>query len=291
MTTKRRKSNWYIYAIAFIAASLVAAMIMSILWDIIFVPAEKKNMSGIKSDLPDASNNLITLFMLSEEKAANPSRYMIVSFQPADSAVICVPLRSNLRARVGSDVNTLDGFYTEGGINSVLYAIEAAVGVKCDRYVKSDRESFVSLIDSIGRVAIDCAYDVLSNDGSVALEAGPHSMTGNNLYNYINYDNPSYGDDYQSLVAGSAAVSIINSNLNGLSATVIQSYFNKLQNTTDTNLTIDDYTKRQQALVFVSTEIFDPGQYYIPYGEIQDGEFVLSDNSKTTILERLKIEE
>ena len=228
--------------------------------------------------------------MLSEEKAANPTRYMIVSFQPADESVICIPLRSNLRARLGNSVNTLDGFYTEGGISSVIYAVEGAVGVKCDRYVKADRESFVSIIDTIGRVSINCAYDVLANDGSVSLEAGSHSMTGNNLYNYINYDNPSYGDDYQSLVAGSAAVSLINNNLNGLSATVIQSYFTKIQNTMDTNFTLDDYTKRQQALVFTSTEIFDPGQYYIPYGETVDGMFVLSDNSKATILERLKID-
>lgn len=289
MAVKRRKSNWYIYAAAFGIASIIAAMVLSIIWDMIFIPSERKNVGGIKSDLPDASNNIITLFMLSEEKAANPTRYMIVSFQPADEAVICIPLRSNLQARVGSAVNTLDGFYTEGGINSVLYAIEGTVGVKCDRYVKADRESFVSLIDTIGRVSINCAYDVIANDGSVNLEAGTHSMTGNNLYNYINYDNSSYGDDYQSLVAGSAAVSIINNNMNGLAATVIQSYFSKLQNTTDTNLTIEDYTKRQQALVFTSTEIFDPGQYYIPYGELTDGVFVLSENSKATILERLKI--
>lgn len=290
MAVKRRKSNWYIYLAAFIVASVVAAMVMSIIWDMIFVSSERKNTSGIKSDLPDASNNIITLFMLSEEKAANPTRYMIVSFQPADEAIICIPLRSNLQARLGNSVNTLDGFYTEGGINSVLYAVESAVGVKCDRYVKADRESFVSIIDAIGRVSINCAYDVLANDGSVSLEAGSHSMTGNNLYNYINYDNPSYGDDYQSLVAGSAAVSIINNNMNGLSATVIQSYFTKLQNTMDTNFTLDDYTKRQQALVFTSTEIYDPGQYYIPYGETADGVFVLSESSKETILERLKID-
>ncbi len=290
MKVKKRKSNWYIYVIAFAIASIVAAMVMSIIWDIIFVPIEKKNTSGIKSDVPDASNNLITLFMLSEEKAANPSRYMVVSFQPADEAVICIPLRSNMQAQVGNKTNTLDGFYTEGGVKTVLYAIEGTMGVKCDKYVKFDRESFVSLADAIGRVSINCAYDVIANDGSISLEAGNHSMTGNNLYNYINYDNPQYGNDYQSLVAGSAAVSVINNNLHGLSATVIQSYFSKLQNTADTDLNIDDYTKRQQALLFISTESYDPGQYYIPYGEFQDEVFILSKDSKTTILERLKID-
>lgn len=291
MAVKRRRSNWYIYLIAFAAASILAAMILSIFWDIIFVPKEQKNAGGIKSDVPDSSNNLITLFMLSEEKAANPSLYMIVSYQPADEAVICIPLKINMNVRVGNKTATIDEFYSDGGIKSVLYGIEGTVGVKCDRYVKFDRDSFVSLADAIGKVYINCAYNVLANDGAIVFDTGSHSMNGTNLYTYLNYNNPQYGEDYQSLAVGSAAVSIINTNLSGLSATVIQSYFTKLMNTTDSDLTIDDYTKRQQALLFTSTESYKPAQYYIPYGETEDGVFTLSSDSKATILERLKIEE
>ncbi len=156
MAVKRRKSNWYIYLIAFAAASVIAAMILSIFWDIIFVPKENKTTSGIKSDVPDASNNLITLFMLSEEKAANPSLYMIVSFQPADEAVFCIPLKTNMSVKVGNKTATLDEFYSEGGIKSVLYGIEGTVGVKCDRYVKLDRDSLVALADVVGKLYINC---------------------------------------------------------------------------------------------------------------------------------------
>ena len=291
MAVKKRRSNWYIYLITFVAASVIAAMIISLFWDVIFPARENKNSGGIKSDVPDASNNLITLFMLSEEKAANPSLYMIVSFQPADEAVFCIPLKTNMRVQVGNKTATLDEFYSDGGIKSVLYGIEGTVGVKCDRYVKLDRDSLVALADVVGKVYINCAYDVLANDGAVVFEAGSHSMNGTNLYTYLNYNNPQYGDDYQSLALGSAAVSIVNTNLHGLASTVIQSYFTKLMNTTDNDLTIDDYTKRQQALMFVSTESYRPGQYYIPYGDMEDGVFVLSPNSRTTILERLKIED
>lgn len=291
MAVKKRKSNWYIYLIAFAAASVIAAMILSIFWDIIFVPEEKKTTGGIKSDAPDSSNNLITLFMLSEEKAANPSLYMIVSYQPADEAVICIPLKTNMNVKVGNKTATLDQFYSEGGIKSVLLGIESTVGVECDRYVKFDRDNFIALTDVIGKVYINCAYDVLANDGAVVFETGSHNMNGTDLYTYLNYNNASYGDDYQSLALGSAAVSIVNSNLHGLSAIVIQSYFTKLMNTTDSDLTLDDYTKRQQALLFTSAESYKPGQYYIPYGETDGETFTLSPDSKATILERLKIEE
>lgn len=288
---KRRKSNWYIYFITFVLTAVLAAMGLSLIWDIIFVPKGEINRSGITSDVPDASNNMTVLFMLSEEKAANPTRYMIVSYQPADEAVICVPIRADMRGQVGSDLKTMSEFYSEGGVQSVLYAVEGAVGVKCDRYVKLDRESFVSMADAIGKVAINCAYDVINPDGSVMFDVGVHSMGGNDLYMYLNYDNSSYGEDYQSQVAGSTAVSVINSNLRGLAATVIQSYFTKLINTADTNLTLEDYTKRQQAFLFTSTESNNPGQYYIPYGETENDMFILSDSSRETILERLKIEE
>lgn len=288
---KRRKSNWYIYLITFIITTVLAAMGLSLVWDSIFVPKGEISKSGITSDLPDASNNITVLFMLSNEKAANPSRYMIVSYQPAEEAVICIPIRSDMRGQVGYDLKTMDQFYSDGGVQSVLYAIEGAIGVKCDRYVKLDRESFISMADAIGKVSINCVYDVMNPDGSVLFETGLHSMNGNDLFVYLNYDNSAYGEDYQSQVAGSTAYSIINSNLRNLAATVIQSYYTKLIYTADTNLTMDDYNKRQQAFLFTSTESNNPGQYYIPYGELSDGVFVLSDNSKETILERLGIEE
>ncbi|HBH95002.1 MAG TPA: hypothetical protein DDX91_04565, partial [Ruminococcaceae bacterium] len=231
MTVRKRRSNWYIYLITFAAASILAAMILSIFWDIIFVPEEKKSTGVIKSDTPDSSNNLITLFMLSEEKAANPSLYMVVSYQPEDEAVICIPLKTNMNVKVGNKTATLDHFYSDGGIKSVLYGIESTMGVKCDRYVKFDRDSFIALADAIGKVYINCAYDVLANDGAVTFEAGSHNMNGTNLYTYLNYNNANYGEDYQSLALGSAAVSLINTNLHGLSAIVIQSYFTKLMNT------------------------------------------------------------
>ena len=289
MARKRRKSNWYIYFITFIIASALAAMIMSIFWDVIFPEREKSNYSGISTDIPDASNNMKILFMLSDEKAGAPNRYLIMSYQPADETIICIPIRSDMKATVGTRTGTLSQLYSSGGVQTIMYAIEGTMGVKCDNYVKFDRDSFVSMMDTLGRVSVSCAYDVLSNDGSVLFEAGSHLMNGNNLYNYINYDNPSYGDDYQSLVLGSVAVSIFNSNLHGLSATVIQSYFTKLMNTTDSNLALEDYTKRQQAFLFTSVESYNPGQYYIPYGDVENGVFTLADSSKTTILERLKL--
>ena len=289
MAVKRRKSNWYIYFTTFVIASAIAAMIMSIFWDVIFPEREQISYGGISTDIPDASNNIKILFMLSEEKAGAPSRYLLMSYQPADETIICIPIRSDMQATVGNRTGTLSQLYTDGGVQTILYAVEGTLGVKCDNYVKFDRDSFVSMIDTIGRVSVSCAYDVLAADGSVLFESGNHSMNGTNLYTYISYDNPAYGDDYQSLVLGSAAVSIFNSNLHGLSATVIQSYFTKLMNTTDNNLTLEVYTKRQQAFLFTSVESYNPGQYYIPYGEIGGGMFVLADSSRTTILERLKL--
>ena len=289
MAVKRRKSNWYIYLISFAVAAAMAAMIMSIFWDVIFPEREASNYSGISGDIPDASNNIKILFMLSEEKAGTPNYYMLMSYQPADEAIICIPIRSDMEAVVGSRRGPLYQLYLDGGVQTIMYAIEGTMGVKCDKYVKFSRDSFTSLIDAIGKVSVSCAYDVLADDGSVLFEAGSHQMNGESLYRYICYDNPAYGNDYQSLVLGSTAVSIFNSNFHGLSATVMQSYFTKLINTTDTDLTIEDYAKRQRAFLFTSVESFSPGQYYIPYGESDGGVFKLADSSKTTILERLKL--
>lgn len=292
MAVKKRKSNWYIYLITFAAASVIAAMFLSVFWDILFPQRTSAVHGGISTDIPDSSNNMRTLFMLSEQSASIPTRFLVVSYQPADEAVYCVPLRSDMQVTAsGGRTGTLAQIYSLGGVQAVLSGIQTTVGIKCDNYVKFDRDTFITMADAIGKIQVSLAYDVLAADGGVLFEAGNHSMNGSDLYTYLNYDNADYGADYQSLVLGSAAVSVLNDNLHGLSATVIQSYFTKLMNTVDTDITLEDYTARQQAFLFTSVESFNPGQYYIPYGEIRDGVFYLADDSKLTISERLKTNE
>lgn len=292
MAVKKRRSNWYIYLITFVAAAAIAAMGLSIFWDILFPPKTHTYTGGISSDRPGAENNMTTLYMLAEQAASVPNRFMIVRYQPADDAVICIPLRAELVASAsGGKTGTLSQLYSSGGVQAVLQGVQNTVGVTCDSYVKFDRDSFISMADAIGKVQVSLPYDVLAADGSVLFEAGNHQMNGNDLYTYINYDNVNYGEDYQSLVLGSVAVSIANSNLHGLSATVIQSYFSRLMNTVDTDITLEDYTSRQQAFLFTSVESYNPGQYYIPYGELADGQFTLSPDCKLTISQRLKLDE
>lgn len=292
MAVKKRRSNWYIYLITFVIAAAIAAMGLSIFWDILFPPKTHTYTGGISSDRPGAENNMITLYMLSEQAASVPNRFLLVSYQPADEAIMCIPLRADLVVTAsGGRSGTLSQIYSSGGIQAVLQGIQSTVGVTCDNYVKLDRDTFIVMADTIGKVQVSLPYDVFAADGSVLFEAGNHQMNGNDLYTYINYDNASYGEDYQSLVLGSVAVSIANNNLHGLAATVIQSYFTRLMNTADTNITLEDYTARQQAFLFTSVESYNPGQYYIPYGQITEGTFILSDDCKLTISQRLRLDE
>ncbi len=55
----------------------------------------------------------------------------------------------------------------------------------------------------------------------------------------------------------------------------------------DTDFTEEDYSVRKAALLNTSLYIINPAEYYVPYGEYtEDGGFVISDNSLTTITQK-----
>lgn len=290
---KRRKSNWYIYLIAFAVTMALVVMAVSTLWDKIMPSPSQSGVSssGKTTYLPDASNNMMMLVMISDMRAGAPDYYLVVNYRPAEELIECIPFRTDTEASVGGTTGTLTDLYNSGGTETVLYAFEGLAGVKCDYYVKFDRTSFMDFIDEIGNVTVNAPYDIMDTGGNLAFTAGTHSLSGREAFNYLLYQSKTPGDDYQSVVLGGMATYIFNTSFRNLSSTLMQTYISKLINTADTNMALEDYTRRQKAFLYTSENSYNPAEYYLPYGEAnENGRFVIAQNSISTIKERLGLE-
>ena len=313
----KRKSNWYIYLIALIISFVLLGLFVSSIWDSLFPASEDAASYSIShSDFrPSPDIKPTYLVMLSDMKAATPVYYMLANYRPREEMIVFVPLQENMKVSYGGNEGSVYEMYDNFGAEAVMGGIKTSLGVECKHYIKFDRLSFIDFIDLTGSVYVNIPADITETVTKTVLEketveidgeekevtrsvkkaveeivfpAGVSYLDGEKLYDYITYDFGK-GVDYKLAVHGAMAMNMLNRNFRNLSSTEIQKFAEKLIYSTDTDITMSDYTNMQSVLQYTSENTINPCEYYMPYGENDGGYFIISENSKATILDRLGI--
>lgn len=313
----KRKSNWYIYLIALIISFVLLGLFVSSIWDSLFPASEDAASYSVShSDFrPSPDIKPTYLVMLSDMKAATPVYYMLANYRPREEMIVFVPLQENMKVSYGGNEGSLYEMYDNFGAEAVMGGIKTSLGVECKHYIKFDRLSFIDFIDLTGSVYVNIPADITETVTKTVLEketveidgeekevtrsvkkaveeivfpAGVSYLDGEKLYDYITYDFGK-GVDYKLAVHGAMAMNMLNRNFRNLSSTEIQKFAEKLIYSTDTDITMSDYTNMQSVLQYTSENTINPCEYYMPYGENDGGYFIISENSKATILDRLGI--
>jgi anionic cell wall polymer biosynthesis LytR-Cps2A-Psr (LCP) family protein len=281
----KRRSNWYIYLLTFMVMSLIVSFVIYNIWDFLF-PAENLPAMSTSADYrPDASFNTTFLLMLSENKGAVPDYYMLLRYLPGNESIVLVPIKSNLYSEVGNLRGTLTEHYTDGGAGGAMHAIQNAIGINPDHYIKFDKDSFIGFLDEAGFTPVNIPFDL--EGGAVQFTAGSYELTGEDLYNYITYPEYDQGEDYRCMVQGQVVANFINRNSRNLTIPQLQSLFTRILNTTDTGLDFSDFVQNQQAYLFTTQNSFNIADYYIPIGTTnQNGHFIISETAEATIRDR-----
>ncbi len=283
----KRRSNWYIYLITFLISAALLGVFVWRIWGMLFPIKDMPvvSSSGVAEYKPDESHNMTVLFMLSEDKGQVPDYFMLINYRPRAEKVVIVPIKKNLSSFVGNTKGTLSELYKEGGASSILFAIKNSLGIDIDHYVKFDKSSFVDFFDFVDTTPMNIPENM--NIGDLVLNKGMHYFNGEDLYNYITYDSFLQGEDYTYVLHGSAITNFINSNGRNLSTVHLQNIFNKILNSTDTDLEFTFFTNHQSAFVYSTQNSINIAEYYIPYGDNKDnGTFEISENSIVSIHQR-----
>ena len=314
----RRKSNWYIYVITLIISFALLGFFVSSIWDSLF-PTEKDADSAYSVNnadfRPSADIKMNFIVMLAEMKAGVPDYYMLASYTPRSESVVFVPLPENTRVNYKGNTGSLYEMYSNLGAEAVAGAVTETLGFECSNYIKFDRLSFIDFVDLTGEVYVNIPADIKESrietfleseiievDGEeqevtktvkkkvedIIFPAGAQYFDGETLYSYITYDFGK-GVAYTLAVQGAAAMNMLNRNFRDLSSTELQSYAEKIINSTETGFMFSDYVEYQPVLQYTTENSINPCEYYIPYGETEGGYFILNPNSVQTIKDRCGI--
>lgn len=290
----RRKSNWYVYLIAFVIALTFAfAAIVAFQWYLF--PEETESVGlGKNGELtadfrPSAEYNFNAVLMLSDSSGDIPELFMMASFSAVENRLVFIPFPNGIS--MPSEGRTLQNVYAAQGGEKVIDVIEDAVGVRCDFYTALDRQGFITLVSSFGNLQYEVTKTMIINDGVVAqtLNAGTQRLDAETIFRLAMKADFGEGESYRFNYIGSMFSDLINQNFRVLdgNSQLMDSYFKMILEYSHTNLTDEYYRAHKAALLNTAEYGVQPAEYYVPYGDYSDdGSFVIAENSVTTIKQK-----
>lgn len=294
----KRKSNWYIYFIAFgVALAFVIGIIMTFSW-YLFPESKQTSASNptggdVTEDFrPNKSHNFTIMTTLADRAHDVASVFILVSYNAVDNSLVFIPISDGIS--VSAEDRSLSNIYASRGAEGVSEAVSKVTGVTIDGYISFDRESFIRLVSAYGNVRYDVPETILVTDGSQldAFNAGEQVFSPESIFRYIYLADFGEGESYRFNVIGEILSELINQNIRYTDSSLMDSYFKIISEACDTNLTEDMYISRKPALINTITYGSNPAGYYIPYGEYGgDGSFKISENSLTTISQKCSQDE
>ena len=128
--------------------------------------------------------------LLCTADSSNELRFAAVLNADMEALELSVtPLDPTQSLSYGGCTGNLSAQLDFGGEKQLAAAIEAATGIKTDKFIRSTDSSFKSLINSFGgfETTVEKAIDVRSDRLTAIIGAGRQTMTGDTLLKYLRY--------------------------------------------------------------------------------------------------------
>lgn len=289
----KRKSNWYIYFIAFAVALAFALGVVFTFRGYLF-PEEKDVPTGLTSTgelsddfRPDPSHSFSVMTMLSDSADEMPSLYILAHYNAVENSVVFIALPNGIS--VPETGRTLPNVYAAQGGQGVVDAVASAIGVNCDGYIGFSRNSFMRLVTAFGNVEYNVPKTLLVNDGKAvdAFNAGEQIFTPEAVFRYIFLAQFEEGESYRFSMVGELLSELVNQNFRRVDNTQLDNYFRIISDECETDLTEEFYNSRKAALLNTVEYGSYIAEFYVPYGEYaDDGGFTPAENSLITIAQK-----
>ena len=153
-------------------------------------PAEETTVeeTTVKPE-PQVSGSYRYLLLCTAD-SSNELRFAAVLNADMEALELSVtPLDPTQSLSYGGCTGNLSAQLDFGGEKQLAAAIEAATGIKTDKFIRSTDSSFKSLINSFGgfETTVEKAIDVRSDRLTAIIGAGRQTMTGDTLLKYLRY--------------------------------------------------------------------------------------------------------
>lgn len=222
-----------------------------------------ENVSGVKNLLLLCASQDKTeiRFLAVVQINFDENSYSVCAFSPRESA--------NTGDRFGS----LLEHYQAGGVKQLIRAVEKISGIRIDRYIVSDDNSFKRAINTMGPVVFSFPEQVnyRGADFAIVLIEGEQKLRGDDLLKYLRYCG-ALGDeglDMQAKALGELFVQYINEK----NFSKRDSLFTTLINSLTSDISVVDFKKAKPMLEYMQATPFEVQsiRYFriIPNKEVQ----------------------
>ncbi|MBD5129940.1 MAG: hypothetical protein HDT43_08455 [Ruminococcaceae bacterium] len=294
--TVHRKSNWYVYLLAFgITTAFVVMAIFAFKWYLFPENTEdvnaNKNGEYNENFHPTDEYNFKIVTMLSDGPSDAPELFTLILYNAVGNRLVFVPIPTGIS--VAQEERTLPNIYAAQGGEGVVTAISNAVGIKCDCYIKMDRSSFCELVSDFGHVEYNVKKTIMVRDGNEleTFNAGSRLLSGESVFRLMMIADFEEGESFRFNCVGELMSELINQNFRDLDTSLMDTFYQMIMDNSETNLTELLYRSRKLALLNTREYGSDPAEFYIPYGEYtDDGGFKIAENSVTSIRQRAGLE-
>lgn len=291
----RRRSNWYIYFIAFgIALTFAIVAIFAFSW---YLFPEDSSTTGLtppgldEKFKPTAEHSFNMMTMLSDNSYDSPELFVMVEYDAVRNRVAFVFLPNGIS--IPTEGRSLPNVYAAQGANKVISVVGDIVGVSCDSYVKLDRAGFLSLVSIFGNVNYEVLKTIMIRDGAEieTINAGSQRLAAESMFRLAMLAQYDEGESYRFNCIGQMFADLINQNFRNIDESLLDRYFSVIMENAETDLTDDLYARHRDALLNTVEYGKNPVEYYVPYGEYNDdGGFEIAANSITTIQQKAGLE-
>ncbi len=287
----KRKSNWYIYLIAF---GLTIAMIVMAIFsfrNFLFPETRETGLTenGVLTEdfVPDKSMNLNVLTMISDGDSDMPELFIIASYNAVENRLTFIPLTNGITLK--SAGRSLPNIFAAQGGEGAGKAVSDECGITIDGYIRFSRSSLVDFFTIFGNVEYEVAKTTVIKDGSVIdpINSGKQIFTAEKMFRYIMFAEFDEGESYRYNMICSMLIDLVNQNVTYIDSSLLDRYAAEIMENAETNITEERYLKSKAAMLNTVQYGINPAEYYVPYGEYNDdGSFTISDNSVTTIRQK-----
>lgn len=287
----KRKSNWYIYLLAF---GITLAMIIMAIFAFRGFLFPETQQTGLTEDgtladdfKPDAGMNLNVLTMISDGANDMPELFIIASYNAVENRLTFIPVTNGISLKTTG--RTLPNIYAAQGGSGVKKAVSDECGISFDGYIRFTRDSLVELISAYGNVEYDVAKTILIQDGNLveAINSGKQIFTAEKMFRYIMFADFGEGESYRFNMICSLLIDLVNQNVSFIDSSLLDVYASEIMNKAETDISEEKYLSSKAAMLNTVQYGINPAEYYVPYGEYgDDGSFTISDNSVMTIRQK-----
>lgn len=244
---------------------------------------------------PSVSDNRTVLLILDTEKRESASCFLIARFLAVEKQLVFMPLPSNTKAAVDGSSDSLYNFYRNGGTASAVKAVENCTGVKIDKFIKFNKDSFTNIIDIFGGVDYDIPYNLIYDNPTTGEETiireGETYLDSSTMRKVLTYPNYNSGEEYRAKCLGIIITDMINTNVDANFASHLDDYFSSVINSTiETDITSYDYDEISNAMKYVIRNYDRLATFVLTSGtNDENGLYELDANFVKSITEWLKL--